>query len=206
LNWPLGLLIDPPPDLSKYDMVFTDFRADSQDPYVYSHFYSEYGSISTYIFIINYEQSIDYDSDLEMGLNEWYLKHGAEIIPSNSDERINHYREWENYLMDEIVPIKPLYNYKIYQAYWDNLMNYNQNLSLLENWGHLSWDGLHDNQISNDYVVVAKEISHISTRVYDRSLISTYYLMRGSVNYTLLVYLAGMGWYGRLGIVITSDH
>ncbi len=50
------------------------------------------------------------------------MKQGALIMPPDSAARVNHYWDWEDYLMDEICPSLPLFTGSTVQAYWDNFL------------------------------------------------------------------------------------
>ena len=63
------------------------------------------------------------------------------MMPPNSQERIQHYWEWENYLMDKILPMQPTFTPKTYMAHWKNLIGYNYSEGILQSWGKMTWDG-----------------------------------------------------------------
>ena len=106
-----------------------------------------------------YENELDYDEEYGMGKNEWYIKEGLEILPLDSNERISHYWNWQNYLMDEILPCQPLLTLKDYCVVWNNLEGYNYSDGLIKSWGKMTWDGLHSNQITTDEVVISEHFS-----------------------------------------------
>jgi len=154
LNWPWGMLPNPPPYVGDYDLTFMGSGMASNDPDVYSYYYTQWGQQATQIFVINYEGSLDYQADLGMGKNEWYLKEGALIFPQDSEERINHYWEWQEYLMDDIVPIKPLYTWNNQWVSWSNLQGFDPQQELVDNMGSLDWQGVHDGQTSEDQLTI----------------------------------------------------
>ncbi len=95
-----------------------------------------------------YEQSLDWNDTLGQGMNQWYLEQGRLIMPPDSQERVEHYWAWEQYLMDEILPMVPGFCSSAYQATWSNLKGFDKNNGLITSWGKLSWDGLHAGQTS----------------------------------------------------------
>ncbi|MBK5113943.1 MAG: hypothetical protein JJE41_09955 [Candidatus Heimdallarchaeota archaeon] len=112
--------------------------------------YNENGSLNMF----GYDTSMDWDEELGTGKNEWYLREGTKIMPPQSEERILHYWEWQDYLMDKICPILPTFSPRGYNAYWANLNGYNMTDGILQSWGKMSWTGLHEGQESVDELVI----------------------------------------------------
>jgi len=104
-----------------------------------------------------YHTDMDWDNDLGTGKNEWYLKENQMIMPPNSNERIQNYHEWQNYMMDEILPVQPLFNDKHYVQSWDTLSGYNYSEGLIQSWGKMSWDSLHEGQMSTNEIVISNK-------------------------------------------------
>ena len=104
--------------------------------------------------IFGYDTSMDWDEELGTGKNEWYIREGTQIMPPNSQERIQHYWAWEDYLMDKILPLQPTFNTKSYKAYWRTLKGYNYSEGLLQSWGKMSWDGHHTGQEHRNEIVI----------------------------------------------------
>jgi len=113
--------------------------------------YSENGSIN----LFGYDTSMDYNASLGTGTNQWYMEEGLLITPPYSAQRINHYWEWEDYLMDKILPIIPSYISLSYETYWDNLNGYNYSDDLIQSWGKMSWSATHLNQSATNEIVIA---------------------------------------------------
>ncbi len=105
--------------------------------------------------LFGYHTSMDWDEELGTGINEWYLREGTQIMPPNSQERIQHYWDWEQYLMDKILPCQPTFTPKTYMAYWGNLKGYNYSEGILQSWGKLSWDGSHTGQVNTNEIVIS---------------------------------------------------
>ncbi|MEA2065665.1 MAG: ABC transporter substrate-binding protein [Thermotogota bacterium] len=112
--------------------------------------YDENGSLN----LFGYDTSMDYDPDLGTGKNQWYMEEGNLIMPPDSGERIQHYWEWEQYLMDKICPLHPTFAPKSYVAMWSNLQGYNFTDGLFQSWGKMSWDGSHQGQESTSEFVM----------------------------------------------------
>ncbi|MCF2143301.1 MAG: ABC transporter substrate-binding protein [Candidatus Heimdallarchaeota archaeon] len=108
----------------------------------FSHFFSENGSIN----ILGYDTSWDWNESLGTGLNEWYLQEGKKIFPPNSQERIEHYWAWEQYLMSNLCLLYPLFSPKYFAAYYANLQGYQMTKNIYQNWGAISWEGTHQGQ------------------------------------------------------------
>jgi len=133
-----------------YDLTYFYIHSFNYDP-DYSVLFSENGSLNFF----GYHTRMDFDEKLGTGINEWYLDTGLEITPPYSEERIQHYRDWQQYLMDKILPAKPTLSREEYDTYWSNLEGYNITDGLLRSWGKMSWNGLHTEQISTDELVLA---------------------------------------------------
>ena len=131
-----------------YDIFYLALSGGTVDP-DYTGVYNENGSLN----LSGYHTDMDYDEDLGTGINEWYLKEGTKIMPPYSEERIEHYWAWEQYLMDKILPLKPTFTTHNYQAYWSNLQGYNFSDGILQSWGKMSWDGSHFGQISTNELI-----------------------------------------------------
>jgi ABC-type transport system substrate-binding protein len=99
-----------------FDITYLELSKPIFDP-DWSNFYSENGSLN----LSGYYSSMDYDEELGTGKNEWMLNELKNIYPFNSQERINHFWEWQNYLMKEIVPMLPLSVPLGKVAYFNNL-------------------------------------------------------------------------------------
>jgi ABC-type transport system substrate-binding protein len=105
--------------------------------------------------IWGYEESMDWNATLGAGLNEWYIDNGTTIMPPDSQERIDHYKEWQQYLMDELLLVLPLFYPNYFSVSWDNLNGYNySNGNIIRNWGKLSWDGYHIGQMHLDEIIM----------------------------------------------------
>jgi ABC-type transport system substrate-binding protein len=104
--------------------------------------------------MFGYDTSMDWDDDLGSGLNEWYLQQGRLIMPPYSEERVEHYWDWQQHLMDNILPCQPAICPIRYIATWSNLQGYNYEEGLLASWGNMSWDDLHHGQENLNEIVI----------------------------------------------------
>ncbi|MHA1435754.1 MAG: ABC transporter substrate-binding protein [Candidatus Heimdallarchaeota archaeon] len=131
--------------------------------------FSENGSCN----IFGYHTERDWDDQLGNGINQWYLEQLDLILPPQSEERIQHFWDWENYLMDELLLMQPLFCKKTYSKYWDNLRGYNFTEGLIQSWGKMSWDGVHSGQNNTSEIVISdekwKELNPIFQRDSDQS-------------------------------------
>ena len=105
--------------------------------------------------VAGYHTSMDWDKDLGTGKNEWYLQQGKQIMPPNSVDRIQHYHDWQNYMMDELLLVQPLFNYKEYVQYWKTLNGYDNSEGIIQSWGKMSWTAPHFGQLSTNEVVIS---------------------------------------------------
>ncbi len=117
--------------------------------------YNENGSLNVW----GYHTSMDWDDELGTGINEWYMKQGTLMVPANSPERIQHYWAWQKHLMENLLPLQPLFARKEYNFFWNELEGYNISDGLLQSWGKMSWDSSHSGQVSTDEIVISEPYS-----------------------------------------------
>jgi len=133
-----------------FDIIYFGLSGGLLDP-DFTGIYNENGSLN----LFGYDTSMDWDDDLNTGINEWYMKQGTLIMPLDSEERVQHYWDWEQYLMDKICPMLPMYNHNDYIAYWANLNGYNHSKGLLQSWGGMFWNEKHLGQNSTDEILIS---------------------------------------------------
>ncbi|MHA1213080.1 MAG: ABC transporter substrate-binding protein, partial [Candidatus Heimdallarchaeota archaeon] len=133
-----------------FDICYVGLSGSGKDP-MFTNVYSENGSLN----LFGYHTSMDWDEELGTGKNEWYMEQGNLIMPPNSQERVQHYWDWEQYMMDKICPLAPTFTPSDYMAYWHNLDGYNFTDGLLQSWGRMSWDGSHQGQVNTNEVIIA---------------------------------------------------
>ena len=134
----------------EFDMAFVGLTGSPNDPDYFSGVYEENGSLNFF----GYNTTMDWDEGLGTGINEWYIQQGKLIMPPDSNERVQHYWDWEQYLMDEILPMIPGLTPYGYDASWSNLNGYNMTDGLLQSWGKMSWTGLHTGQYSTSVITI----------------------------------------------------
>ncbi|MCK5185257.1 MAG: hypothetical protein KAQ95_13185, partial [Candidatus Heimdallarchaeota archaeon] len=132
-----------------FDICYVSLTGGGADP-DFSGVYDENGSLN----LFGYHTSMDWDDDKGTGLNEWYLRQGTLIVPPDSEERVQHYWTWQQYLMDKILPLAPTYSPREYVAYWSSLIGYNFTNGLLQSWGSMDWTQPHEEQLSTDEIVI----------------------------------------------------
>ena len=97
-----------PPELlafRDFDLQILEIKNESYfDPF-FSDFYRENGSYN----LFGYHTSMDWDDELNTGRNEWYIKSGQQMILNDTQEQKEFCWEWQNYLMDKILPCLPLF-------------------------------------------------------------------------------------------------
>ncbi|MCK5045262.1 MAG: hypothetical protein KAS22_01705, partial [Candidatus Heimdallarchaeota archaeon] len=132
-----------------FDICYVELEGNGIDP-DFTGVYDENGSLN----LFGYHTSMDWDDDKGTGLNEWYLRQGTLIVPPDSEERVQHYWTWQQYLMDKILPLAPTYSPREYVAYWSSLIGYNFTNGLLQSWGSMDWTQPHEEQLSTDEFVI----------------------------------------------------
>jgi ABC-type transport system substrate-binding protein len=66
------------------------------------------------------------------------------------ETRQQHYYDWQNLMMDKIVPMLPLFAPQSYVGTWSNLRGYDANWGLINSLPRMSYKGLHEGQESID--------------------------------------------------------
>ncbi|MCF2143616.1 MAG: ABC transporter substrate-binding protein [Candidatus Heimdallarchaeota archaeon] len=132
-----------------FDMMYVGFS------------YSNFGTDANEVYkegndlnVWGYDTALDYNVTLGTGQNQWYIEQNKLILPTISQERISNYWKWQNYLMEEILPLIPTFTAYNYEAQWDNLEGYNYTEGIIQSWGKMAWNGLHPGQTSNSELVV----------------------------------------------------
>lgn len=133
-----------------YDVMFIGLAPLSDDPDML-YVFNDQNAYNTF----GYDRTMDWNETLKNGMCQWYLEQGRLIMPSNSEERVKHYWDWEQYLMDKIVPMLPTFTATGYNGYWSNLIGYNTSEGLEKCWGKMSWDGLHPGQNSEEEICLS---------------------------------------------------
>ncbi len=91
-----------------FDFEIIEFPCSAFDNPFNPELYSENGSLNLAV----YHTSMDWDTELGTGRNEWYIQTGLQMTPNNSQERLNLCWDWQHYLMDDILPCLPLFAHK----------------------------------------------------------------------------------------------
>ncbi|MHA1555603.1 MAG: hypothetical protein ACTSPM_01580, partial [Candidatus Heimdallarchaeota archaeon] len=143
--WPM---YDAHGPIINWDICYIALSGSGADP-DFTGVYNENGSLN----LFGYRTDMDYNETLGTGVNEWYMKQGTLIIPPYSNERIQHYWDWEQYLMDKILPCQPTFAPKEYAAYWSNLEGYDIKDGIIQSWGKMGFTGNHDGQLDNTELV-----------------------------------------------------
>ncbi len=81
-------------------------------------------------------------------LSETMQTEGISI--TDLDERQAHYYEWQELMMDKIVPMLPLYSYRSYAGVWANTVDYDIRWGITDSMPYMSYSGLHEGQDSLD--------------------------------------------------------
>jgi ABC-type transport system substrate-binding protein len=152
-----GWLSQPGADIG----CFHFYSQDVMPNYIEPGAFSENSSLNVW----GYRTSLDWDESLGTGKNEWMLDEIRNFFPANTEEQKEFYWNWQDYLMDEILPMYPLFSfYKDHILYYNNLEGFTLLEgrsfldSLLQSWGKLNWNGLHDGQLTDEAVVIEEHI------------------------------------------------
>jgi len=102
----LEIIIKDWPTFAAEIYVYRDFDfaslffAGGDDYPDFTGVYDENGSLN----VFGYHTSMDYNETLGTGINEWYMRQSNLIMPPDSSIRVKHYCNWQQYLMDKILP------------------------------------------------------------------------------------------------------
>ena len=83
------------------------YNSSIHSPFMREH-YSENGTYCLY----GYDETLDWVDDLNTGRNQWYIENGLEMITNNSENVVEFCWEWQNYMMDKVLPCLPLFQNK----------------------------------------------------------------------------------------------
>jgi len=64
------------------------------------------------------------------------------------EERQQHYYDWQQLMMDKIVPMLPLFAPRSYVATWSNTLGYDGRWGIVDSLPYIEYDGLHEGQVS----------------------------------------------------------
>ncbi|NHJ32079.1 MAG: hypothetical protein FK732_04385 [Asgard group archaeon] len=137
--------------LHNWDLIYVGLVGGEIDP-DWTGMYSQDAILN----VFGYDVSMDWDDELGNGINEWYLKQGTLLMPPHSGERIQHYWDWEQYLMNELLPLQPTFTPELHTVTWSNLQGYDINEDLKTNWGKLSWNGKHYGQENTSRIIISE--------------------------------------------------
>ena len=132
-----------------FDICYVGLTGGGADP-DFTGVYDENGSLN----LFGYHTSMDWSEEKGTGMNEWYMRQGTLIMPPDSEARVQHYWDWEQYFMDKICALAPTFAPKSYVALWSNLVGYNMSDGTGQSWGKMYFDGSHTGQISTDELVI----------------------------------------------------
>ena len=137
--------------LYDFDICYIALTGNNLDP-DFSGVYDENGALNFF----GYDTSMDWDEGLGTGINEWYIQEGKLIMPPDSSERIMHYWNWQDYLMNQILPLIPLKTINEYCVQYSNLEGFDYQDGLIQSWGKMYWNGYHTGQNSLDEFVISQ--------------------------------------------------
>lgn len=119
--------------------------------------YTEDGTLNMF----GLEKVMPYQNDSEN------LQREALTIVDLYDKQAKYY-EWQQLVMDKIVPICPLFTRRSYVATWANTIGYDYDWGWYDSSPYMSYDGLHDGQVStdewNDYDAMWQELNPLFIR------------------------------------------
>ncbi len=122
---------------SDFDLAFLSTVGVGETP-DWQHYYKEGGFFST-IFGMKYD--IPY-----CNLNELMLEEGIEIM--DFEERQQHYYNWQELMMNKIIPLLPLFSSPNYEGLWSNTLGFDSRWGIVNSLPYMSYGGYHEGQES----------------------------------------------------------
>ncbi|MCE7743429.1 MAG: hypothetical protein GOP50_13340, partial [Candidatus Heimdallarchaeota archaeon] len=99
--------------------------------------YSENGSLN--LFLVG--------PDIPYGLDSEEMQASGVTI-TDLEARQQHYYDWQQLMMDKIVPMLPLYSPRTYVGTWANTLGYEGRWGIVDSLPYMEYDGYHDGQAS----------------------------------------------------------
>ncbi len=78
--------------------------------------------------------------------NESEEMQDTQVTMVDPDERQAYLYEWQQLVMDKIIPILPLYSARVYNVLWANTLGYDERWGLRDSLPYMSYDGYHSGQ------------------------------------------------------------
>ncbi|MHA1419564.1 MAG: ABC transporter substrate-binding protein, partial [Candidatus Heimdallarchaeaceae archaeon] len=119
-----------------FDLGIVGLSGGGASPDMYD-VYGEDGSLN--MFGINTAMPYGYEC-------ENMMIEGVTIV--DLEERQQHYYDWQQLVMDRIVPILPLYSPRSYVATWANIEGYDGRWGIVDSLPYMEYTGLHEGQVS----------------------------------------------------------
>lgn len=132
----------------------------------YRGIYDEDGSLN----IFGYDTSMDWSDALGTGINQWYMEQFMRILPPDSQERIDLFKDWQQHLMDNILPAIPTFTPYIYSTTWSNLAGFDYEEGIIKSWGKMHWTDYHYGQAYlNNFNISENQWSNLNPLFQDYS-------------------------------------
>ncbi|MCK5409883.1 MAG: hypothetical protein KAJ30_06420, partial [Candidatus Heimdallarchaeota archaeon] len=112
--------------------AFSDLKTPDMRDY-----YTEEGNLN--LFHLN--KNIPYQNESETMQNE-------AVITSDLESRNKLYYDWQILVMDDLLPLLPLYSTRTYEAVWSNTLGFDARWGLVYSLPYMEYDGLHEGQES----------------------------------------------------------
>ena len=126
-------------DLALVTPVGVGESPDWQHYYKEFNYFNETGLLN--IFGLKYD--IPYSN-----LNEWMLEKGLEIM--DFKERQQQYYDWQQLMMDKIIPLVPMFSTPKFESTWSNTFGYEGRWGIADCLPYMSFEGSHEGQVSLD--------------------------------------------------------
>jgi len=132
-EWSFPWVVVDPNYNTQFDFIMTSFSdlqiQDMRD------YYTEKGKLN----IFNLNRRIPYQNESEAMQNE-------AVITFDIEKRQTIYYDWQILLMDQILPLLPLFSSRQYMATWVNTLGYDARWGLVDSLPYMEFDNLHEGQ------------------------------------------------------------
>ncbi|MCE7741205.1 MAG: hypothetical protein GOP50_01990, partial [Candidatus Heimdallarchaeota archaeon] len=93
-------------------------------------------------------------TDMPYG-NQSEVMQDVGVTITDVEARRQHYYDWQQLMMDYIVPMLPLYSPNSYTGTWSNTEGYDAKWGLIDSLPYMSYDGYHEGQVTLDEINLA---------------------------------------------------
>ena len=152
--YPKGYFIWGPPKIPGGSGCLFDRTFDNiiHTPYYYFH-ENGYWS-SSYYSSKDFPETVPYMVESMEKIDEF-------LSQIDIDTQISKHKEWQDFALDKILLVLPLFDSHRFAFFWNNLKGLDYNWGISDSLPYIFFEGLHDNQRTVEELNLYKELSHL---------------------------------------------